>query len=321
MLRTTRARPSALWLLASAALVGCSTPPTVNSTQRPLFVATWPFGKQATERALASVREGGSLLDGVEQGIRLIESLSSDGSVGLEGRPNAAGYTQLDASIMNGPDHGAGSVAAMEGVVYPISVARAVMEHSPHVMLVGEGARWFALEHGVEAIDIEKHAALKAAWLAREVERDTGERGHDTITVLALDADGNLCGGSSTSGSGGKYPGRVGDSPILGAGLYVDNEVGAAGATGLGENIMRHCASVMIVERMRQGLHPRAACEEVIHYIAAHDPLGYELSMHFIAIDKSGRHGAASSSGHFPFAVTSPDSSRVEKVAPVERRR
>jgi len=286
----------------------------------PLFVATWPFGQEAADIGLATLEGGGSLLDAIERGIRRIETLSSDGSVGLGGRPNAAGYPQLDACIMNGADRAAGSVAALEGIVHPITAARRVLDSSPHVMLVGEGARWFALEHGLESVSVHDLSTKKEAFVKRERDADPGERGHDTITLLGLDSNGELAGGSSTSGSGGKYPGRVGDSPILGAGLYVDNEVGAAGATGLGENIMRHCASARIIEQMRQGLSPRAACEEVIHAIAAADPLGYELSIHLIALDMEGRHGAASSNGTFSYAVVHPEASTVMDVPPVERR-
>lgn len=310
-------------LLAAMTLSACSSLPDGGApprSPRPLLVATWPFGKEANDVALATMAAGGTALDGVEQGIRRIEDLSSDGSVGLGGRPNAAGYPQLDACIMNGPDHGAGSVAALEGIVHPITAARRVMENTPHVMLAGEGARWFALEEGLASIDVSAYAALKEAWVTREREPAAGERGHDTITVLALDENGDLAGGCSTSGAGGKLPGRVGDSPILGAALYVDNEVGAAGATGVGENVMRHCASMAIVELMRGGMHPQAACEEVLHRIARRDPLGYELSICFIALDKLGRVGAAASSQPFPYAVTTPESSEVLSVGPVERR-
>lgn len=312
-----RQLPAALLPLVASACASTGPPP---EAARPVLVATWPFGKTATDLALETMQAGGSTLDGVEQGIRRIEELSSDGSVGLGGRPNAAGYPQLDACIMTGPDHGAGSVAGMEGIVHPITAARRVMEETRHVMLVGEGARWFALEQGLETIDVSDLPAKKEAWVTRERDPEPGERGHDTITVLALDANGDLYGGCSTSGAGGKLPGRVGDSPILGAGLYLDNEVGAAGATGLGENVMRHCASMAIVELMRAGLHPQAACEEVLHRMAARDPAGYELSICFIALDKQGRVGAAASNQRFPYAVTTPALSEVRHVEAVERR-
>ena len=309
--------------LGSLLLDACtSTPATGPGPEqgRPVLIATRPFGKTATDIALEAMLAGESTLDGLERGIREIESLGSDGSVGLAGRPNAAGYRQLDACIMSGPDCGAGSVAAIEGIVHPITAARRVMEETRHVMLVGEGARWFALEQGLESVDVSDLGALKQAWIERERDPAPVERGHDTITVLALDAKGDLYGGCSTSGAGGKLPGRVGDSPILGAGLYLDNEVGAAGATGLGENVMRHCASAAIVELMRTGMHPQAACEEVMHRIAASDGLGYDLSICFIALDRQGRTGAASSGQRFPYAVTTPTASELRHVEQVTRR-
>lgn len=286
---------------------------------RPVAIATWPFGKIANEHAQAALAAGGSRLDAVEAGIREIERASSDGSVGLGGRPNAAGYPQLDACIMDGPGSRAGSVAAVEGIVHPITAARRVMEASKHVMLVGEGARWFAVEHGVEAVDIADLEAKKRAWAARDRGAAGDRSGHDTVALLVLDADGHLAGGCSTSGAGGKLPGRVGDSPILGSGLYVDDEVGAAGATGIGENVMRYCATFWIVELMRQGLAPQRACEEVIHRIAQRDPRGYELDICFIALDKQGRVGAAASNQTFPFAVATRETSEarsVERVTP-----
>jgi len=300
-------------------LVSCVGPrPAAPAGLR--IVSTWPFGQTANEHALAVLRAGGSRLDAVEAGIREIERLSSDGSVGLGGRPNAAGYPQLDACIMDGPGHRAGSVAGVEGIVHPISAARAVMERSAHVMLVGEGARWFALEHGVESVDTKDLEAKKAAWVARERAGNLDRAGHDTIALLVLDADGHLAGGCSTSGAGGKLPGRVGDSPILGAGLYVDDEVGAAGATGIGENVMRYCATFAIVELMRQGMAPQRACEEVVHRIARTDPRGYALDICFIALDKQGRVGAAASNLPFPFAAATQDGSRLLEVPKVTQR-
>jgi N4-(beta-N-acetylglucosaminyl)-L-asparaginase len=302
--------------------VGCAAAPDRTDPprgSRPLLIATWPFGTIATDHALQSLRAGGSRLDAVEAGIREIERLSCDGSVGLGGRPNAAGYPQLDACIMEGPGHRAGSVAGLEGIVHPISAARCVMERSKHVMLVGEGARWFALEHGVESVPIEELAERKSRWAAGERPGEADRAGHDTVTLLVLDGSGRLAGGCSTSGAGGKLPGRVGDSPILGSGLYVDDEVGAAGATGLGENVMRYCATFWIVELMRQGRSPQEACEEVVHRIARLDPKGYELDICFIALDKHGRYGAASSNARFPFAVATEAGSEllhVERVSP-----
>jgi len=299
------------------------TLPSLRALRGPLVIATWPFGKIANEHALARLEAGGSRLDAVEAGIGEIERLSSDGSVGLGGRPNAAGYPQLDACLMDGPGHRAGSVAGLEGIVHPIRAARAVMEQSRHVMLVGEGARWFALEHGLESIDVSGYAAQKEAWAAGRRPGDPDREGHDTIALLLLDAEGHVAGGCSTSGAGGKLPGRVGDSPILGSGLYVDEEVGAAGATGLGENVMRYCGTFLVVEFMRQGLDPQRACEEAVHRIAHLDPRGYELSICFIALDKQGRYGAAASNQRFPFAVATAAGSEllhVERVTPRDPR-
>lgn len=286
----------------------------------PIAIATWPFGKTATDLAIGKLQAGGSRLDAIETGIREIERLSSDASVGLGGRPNAAGYPQLDACIVDGPARRSGSVAGLEGIVHPITAARRVMEQTKHVMLVGEGARWFALEQGVESIPIDDLAAKKQAWVARERPTSPDRAGHDTVTLLLRDAGGHLAGGCSTSGAGGKLPGRVGDSPIFGGGLYVDDEVGAAGATGIGENVMRYCATCLIVERMRQGLHPQQACEEIVHHIARVDPRGYQLDICFIALDKQGRYGAAASNQIFPFAVTTPSGSTLLEVKAVTPR-
>ena len=307
-------------LVALPVLAGCTaTTPAARATG-PVIISTWPFGKIANDQALAVLQKGGSRLDAVETGIREIERLSSDGSVGLGGRPNAAGYPQLDACIMDGPGHRAGSVAGLEGVVHPISAARRVMENSKHVMLVGEGARWFAREQGVETIDVQDLDVKKAAWVARQRDTNIDRSGHDTVTVLVLDADGHIAGGCSTSGAGGKLPGRVGDSPILGAALYVDDEVGAAGATGIGENVMRYCATFQIVDCMRHGMTPQQACEEVVHRIARVDPKGYALDVCFIALDKQGRSGAAASNSVFPHAITTTASSAVHEVPAVTRR-
>ncbi|MEJ6568724.1 MAG: N(4)-(beta-N-acetylglucosaminyl)-L-asparaginase, partial [Akkermansiaceae bacterium] len=237
-------------------------------------------------------------------------------SVGISGSPNAAGVVQQDACIMHGPGHQAGSVAAIEGIIHPISAARRVMEKTPHVMLVGDGARMFAIEEGLNSIDVDS-SKLHEAWRKERAskkqavqKRSKGD--HDTIALLVLGSDGNIAGGCSTSGWGGKLPGRVGDSPIIGSGLYIDNEVGAAGATGLGENVMRHCASFMVVDFMRQGLHPQEACLRAIHRISRIDPLATEdLAINFVALDKKGRYGAAGTGTGFKYSVTTKSSSVV----------
>jgi isoaspartyl peptidase/L-asparaginase-like protein (Ntn-hydrolase superfamily) len=283
--------------------------------EAPLIVSTWPFGKAANEQALATIRKGGSALDAVEQGIRFTES-SGNSSVGLSGRPNAAGVVQLDACIMSGPGHQAGSVAGIEGIVHPISAARRVMEKTRHVMLVGDGARMFAIEQGLESVAIDSQTRHDA-WLRERLAQPSAASApssadnHDTIALLVLGPDGTLAGGCSTSGLSGKLPGRVGDSPIIGSGLYVDNEVGAAGATGVGENVMRYCGTFLVVELMRQGLTPTEACLEALRRIARKDPLGADLRVSFVALDKHGRFGAGTAGQGFPYSVTTPSFSEV----------
>ena len=293
-----------------------------QTAARPLIISTWEFGKPANEAALARVARGGSPLDAVEAGIRVTEADASVTSVGRGGHPNADGVVQLDACIMDGPGHRAGSVAALEGFTHAISLARRVMEKTRHVMLAGEGARQFALAEGFEPAELLTPAG-REKWQAWRQQQRAGAAeppaGHDTISLLVLGADGHLAGGCSTSGLAYKLPGRVGDSPILGSGLYVDNQVGAAGATGVGENIMRYCASFLIVELMRGGLSPQAACIETIRRIARTDPRGLDLSINFVALDKQGRFGAAGTGSGFPFAVTTPDESRVLKSAAVRQ--
>ncbi len=277
---------------------------------RPLFVATWPFGQPANERSLEVFADGGSLLDAVEEGIKVPEADPDNASVGLGGIPNADGAVQLDACIMDGEGQRAGSVAALEGILHPISVARRVMDDTKHVMLAGEGARQFALAQGFASVDLltDQRRGEWEQWREKQHQPDN----HDTIALVGLDADGRLAGGCSTSGWGYKLPGRVGDSPIIGSGLYVDGQVGAAGATGLGENVMRYCASFLVVEYMRQGLHPEDACLETIRRIAAADPRPAEdLAINFVALDKQGRYGAAGTGQGFEYAVAYPGNSEV----------
>ena len=309
---------------AATLSAGCASPQSNDHlTKRgPLIVSTWGFGKPANELALKVLQGGGSALDAVEQGVRLVET-SGNTSVGLSGKPNAAGVVQLDACIMNGPGHQAGSVAGVEGVVHPISAARLVMEKTPHVMLVGAGAHWFAEQNGLEMRNSQADKANYREWLARQKRLTPGKgdkpENHDTIALIILDADGNIAGGCSTSGWSGKVPGRVGDSPIIGGGVYVDNEVGAAGATGLGENVMRYCASYQVVENMRHGMSPTEACAETIRRIAKTDPQGMNLAINFIAIDKHGEFGAAGTQANFPYSVTTPTFSEVRKGKSLSR--
>lgn len=306
-------------LSGSALTLGAESPAASKSkpAEKPLIVSTWGFGKPANEAALKVLLAGGSILDAVEQGIGIVESDPANPSVGLAGIPNAAGIVQLDAAIMSGPGHRAGSVAALESIRHPISAARRVMEKTPHVMLVGEGARLFALEEGLESVPVYSQKLLDDWRRKRAAEKSpqhlpaATDKNHDTIALLVLGPDGHIAGGCSTSGLGKKLPGRVGDSPIIGSGLYVDDEVGAAGATGLGENIMRYCGSFLVVEYMRQGLNPEEACIETVRRIIRQEGKSGDLAINLVALDKQGRFGAASSSAGFPYAVTSPQDSRI----------
>lgn len=293
---------------------------------KPVFIATWPFGARSCEAAVKIASDGGSMLDAIEQGIWVTESDVKNASVGIGGIPNADGQVELDACIMSGPGHAAGSVAAIRGFEHPISVARDVMENTPHVMLVGDNAAKYAIKQGHRKKNLltDKQKENWQAWKkAQQQAAKSGEAKevaipiidedhHDTIAMLGVDADGNVFGGCSTSGWGYKVPGRVGDSPIIGAGLYVDNQVGAAGATGLGENVMRYCGSFLIVEFMRQGDDPTTACEKAIARIEMLDPLGMdEISVNFIAINKQGEYGAAGTNKGFKYAVSSPDGTEL----------
>ena len=301
-------------LALAAAGAGCQSghslkPMNASTPHRPLIISTWPFGKPANDKALAVAQAGGSGLDAVVEGIGVAESDLGNNSVGAGGLPNAEGVVQLDACIMAGPGHRAGSVAALEGIEHPIAVARRVMEKTPHVMLVGAGAKQFALQQGFPEKDLNtpESQGRWREWQAKQA----GEKGHDTLALLVLMPDGNVFGGCSTSGLAFKLPGRVGDSPIVGSGLYVDNDIGAAGATGIGENVMRYCGSFLVVELMRRGATPEEACAETILRIARKDPKGIDLSINFIALDKQGRYGAAGVGTGFDYAVAHPGYSEV----------
>jgi len=308
MSRRKFVRRAALGLAAGAAAAHAQPPPEKGET--PLIVSTWPFAKASNDAAIKILLDGGSILDAVERGIWVTEDDVTNKSVGLGGSPNAAGFVQLDSCMMYGPGHKAGSVAAIEGIRHPISAARRVMEKSPHVMLVGEGARVFALEQGLESVPVDDREMYEKWRKDRAAQSAQKPGNHDTIALLALGADGTIAGGCSTSGLAGKLPGRVGDSPILGSGLYVDNEIGAAGSTGTGENVMRYCATFMIVEFMRQGLSPREAIVKTIQRILQSEKRD-DLHINFVALDKHGRYGAAGTDSNFKYAVATKSQSVV----------
>lgn len=273
----------------------------------PVIVSTWNF-KGANEAAYEVLRGGAAPLEAVEAGIRVAEGDASNTSVGIGGYPDRDGHLTLDASIMEGTGR-CGSVAFVEGVDHPISLARLVMERSPHVMLAGQGAEQFAAEQGYTIRKTLTPGAQEAweAWLRSTGYRPVplGVENHDTIGLLAL-RGGAMAGGCSTSGAAWKTHGRVGDSPIIGAGLFVDDAVGAATSTGLGETVIRIAGSALVVELMRQGKTPAEACRDAIGRLAEKHPQyrsekGFLAA--FLALDKNGEAGAYAFGPGFEYTV------------------
>lgn len=314
---------------ALPALPGAAATQSTDST-RPIAVSTWGFGEAANVAAWDVLSSSGSALDAVEAGAKVPEADPDNHTVGLGGYPDRDGHVTLDACIM---DHlgRLGAVACLEDIVHAVSVARRVMEHTPHVLLVGEGALQFALAQGFPRQSLLTPAAERAwrEWLETaeyrpqpNIERGNryrmpdelpgGARNHDTIGILALDADGRLAGACTTSGMAFKMRGRVGDSPISGAGLFVDGEIGAATATGVGEECLRICGSHTVVELMRHGRTPEQACREAVQRIARrHRQPGDDLQMAFVAMRQDGMIGACSLRPGFNYAVRTAAGSRV----------
>jgi N4-(beta-N-acetylglucosaminyl)-L-asparaginase len=266
-------------------------------------IATWPFGQTAVEAAAEQLRQGKAALDCAIAGAQAVEDDPKVHSVGYAGLPNSVGTVQLDACVMDGKTLACGAVAGLENIRHPAALARRVMEKTPHVLLVGEGARWFALQQGFPLESMVTAESL-AEWDQRRPgaplpkEKPGGGEppfSHDTVAVLVLDPKGNLGGACSTSGLAHKLPGRVGDSPIIGSGLYVDNLAGAAGATGVGEEIIRAGGSLLIVEALRAGRSPQEACEQAVRRINASAVRRgvHPARVAFLALDPKGRVGAA----------------------------
>ena len=296
---------SALLIPGLATLEAQAAPAKKAAGTKPIILSTWNHGIPANADAWAKLKETGSLLDAVEAGVRNTELDLENLSVGLQGLPDREGITTLDASIMLG-DGSCGSVAFVRQVKHPISLARAVMEKTPHVMLAGEGARQFAIAQG---FPMEKEKLSPKAQVEYDKWKVTSQykpiinvENHDTIGMIGLDASGKLAGSCTTSGLAYKMHGRIGDSPIIGAGLFVDDEVGAATATGLGESIIRICGSFLIVELMRQGRSPQAACEEAVRRLVAKNKNIKDIQAGFLAINKDGEVGAYAVHPGFNFA-------------------
>jgi N4-(beta-N-acetylglucosaminyl)-L-asparaginase len=292
----------------------------------PLVVSTWDFGVAANQAAWTVLAAGGRSVDAVEAGARVPEADRNNHSVGRAGYPDRDGHVTLDASIMDEFGN-CGAVAAMEFIAHPVSVARRVMDKTPHVLLVGEGATQFAVEQGFsreQLLTPESELAWKK-WLQtssgyvpvpNRENKDYGGKSpragvvpggpgnHDTIGMLAIDRHGNLAGACTTSGMAWKMRGRVGDSPIIGAGLYVDNKVGAATSTGVGEEVIRNAGSFLVVELMRQGRSPTEACREAVNRILQRKAVRAEdFQVGFLALSKSGEIGAWAVQKGFTYAV------------------
>jgi isoaspartyl peptidase/L-asparaginase-like protein (Ntn-hydrolase superfamily) len=274
----------------------------------PIVLSTWVHGLEANKAAWEVLSKGGKAVDAVEKGVRVTENDLTNRSVGIGGRPDRDGHVTLDACIMDEQSR-CGSVAFVEGIKHPISVARAVMEKTQHVMLVGEGAEKFAKENGFETAKTPL-PEVKKEW--QEWKKDNKDlfkkpeinhENHDTIGMIAMDANGDFSGACTTSGWAYKLHGRVGDSPIIGAGLFIDNEVGAATATGLGEAIIRIAGSHTVVELMRQGYSPVDACKEAVNRIIKKHKDLTGLQCCFLAIDKNGNYGGYSVYNGFNFAL------------------
>lgn len=262
----------------------------------PLVISTWNHGMAANEEAWKVLNSsGGNALDAVEKGVMVVESDKNNTSVGLGGFPDRDGIVTLDASIMN-MDTKAGCVAFVQGIEHPISLARAVMEKTPHVLIVGRGAELFAQSLGITQLPNKLTEQTDKAWHEWLKEKNykpiINVENHDTIGMLAIDQDGGFAGACTTSGLAWKMHGRVGDSPIIGAGLFVDGDVGAATCTGLGETVLRTLASHVAVEEMRRGATPQEACEEAIARIVKTNPNYKEFQVGILAINPKGEHGA-----------------------------
>ena len=297
-----KATVSGLSLVAVNSLLSCETstnfPTAIIAAQsidiKPIVIATWRV-PNATQKAWEVLQNNGSSLDAVEQGCRMEEADVANQSVGKGGLPDRDGNVTLDACIMN-KEGNYGAVTAVENITHVISLARKVMEETPHVILTGKGAEKFAYEQGFEKENLLTESAKKA-W---EVWKNKAQykpiiniENHDTIGMLAIDKKGDIAGGCTTSGLSYKMAGRVGDSAIIGSGLFIDNEVGGATATGMGEEVLKTVGSFLIVELMRQGKKPQEACEEAVNRVIKYAGDRYkDFQVGFIALNKVGEIGS-----------------------------
>ncbi len=316
--------------------IASGNPKTVTIKGKPVVISTWDAGLRANKAAWEVLGSGGRALDAVEKGVMVTES-EQNCCVGLGANPDRDGFVTLDACIMDEFSN-CGSVAFLERVKHPIAVARRVMEKTPHVMLVGSGAQQFAVAEGfpLEVQKLSPDAQRNYEnWLKKSEYKppainiearkthgpfaphklENGEWNHDTIGMVAMDTNGNLSGSCTTSGAGFKMRGRLGDSPIIGAGLFVDNEVGACTATGQGEDVIRVAGSHSVVELMRQGLSPEAACKKIIErIIKIKGAKAKDIQVAFLAVNKKGQVGAYAIHKGFEYAIRTSETEKMVKA-------
>jgi len=285
-----------------------------TNNNNPIILSTWSHGLPANDAGWKVLQNGGSAMDVAEAGARIPEADPTSTSVGLGGLPDEKGNVTLDACVMDSTGN-AGSVAFLQNIKHPVSVARKVMEDTKHVMLVGEGARQFAVSQGFEEMDLLTDESLEAweKWKKKRREMTPHET-HDTISVLVQDKNGDLAGACTTSGWAYKLHGRVGDSPIIGAGLFVDNEIGCAAATGLGEEVIKTTGSFLVVELMRQGYDPTAACKEALHRVIKAHNGNPDFQIAYIAIRKDGKIGSACIKWSFEYALARGGENKLYKI-------
>ncbi|HCP40246.1 MAG TPA: glycosylasparaginase [Cryomorphaceae bacterium] len=277
----------------------------------PIVISTWIHGMAANAGAWEILGTSGDALDAVQKGVAVTESDLTNRSVGLGGRPDRDGYVTLDACIMD-HDSRCGSVAFLEDIQHPIDVARAIMDKTQHVMLVGEGAQKWALENGFPKVDyevpFEEVQKEYEEWLIKsEYETDVNVENHDTIGMLAMDANGRIAGACTTSGMAYKIRGRVGDSPIIGAGLFIDGDVGGATATGVGEAIIRTAGASAVVESMRRGASPEEACYDIVQRLLKKHRGVEGMQVGFLAMNMQGEYGGYSVYNGFNYALRTQD--------------
>jgi N4-(beta-N-acetylglucosaminyl)-L-asparaginase len=303
-----------------------SSLPLEEIKNNPLVISTWAPNVKANAEAWKILGAGGRALDAVEAGVQIPEGDPADQSVGYGGLPDRDGKVTLDACIMDEKGN-CGAVMFLEGIMHPIKIARLVMEKTPHVQLVGEGALQFALQNGYkienlltpesekawkEWLKTSKYDPMTIPKLLQQKNEPGQQNNHDTIGMIAMDAAGNLSGACTTSGMAFKMRGRVGDSPIIGAGLFVDNEVGAATSTGVGEEVVRICGSHTVVELMRQGLSPELACKKTVErIIKKRGEKAKDIQVGFIAVNNQGEYGGYALQKGFTYAVQTKAGSKV----------